>query len=319
MCYRPFCTRMGRLAVAFLAARERRDAAGSAAEGASGDALPSGEVSPGGPQTATLEAVLAGLLARGAAAHLELSLDGALFATHLGRCGAPVENAAPASIHAEDLFLAAAALFGDATAVAKLRRAHRPVLAGYLRHIDVSPAFFDEVEQRLWDASLVGAAPKLASYSGQGALAGWVGIAAQRIALMLRRHEAAEERAADGLAAEAQVLADDPELAFIKGKLRDQFQGALRRGLAALEDRERMIYRLHLLDGLTVEAIGKIYGVSHSTVSRWLARARESVIREAQRVLRDEMRLSPAEFESVAALVVSQLDLSVSRLLRRTG
>jgi RNA polymerase sigma-70 factor (ECF subfamily) len=206
--------------------------------------------------------------------------------------------------------------------VAKLRRAHRPVLAGYLRHIDVSPAFFDEVDQRLWDAALVGAAgagPKLASYSGQGALAGWVGIAAQRIALMLRRHEAAEERAADGAAAEAQALAADPELAFIKGKLRNQFQGALTRALAALDDRERMIYRLHLVDGLTVESIGKIYGVSHSTVSRWLAKARESVIREAQRVLRDEMRLSPAEFESVAALVVSQLDLSVSRLLRRTG
>lgn len=313
---------MGRLAVAFLAARERRDAAGSAAEGAAGDVLPSGEVLRAGPQTATLEAVLAGLLARGAAAHLELSLDGALFATHLGRCGAPVEVASPASIHAEDLFLAAAALFGDAKAVATLRRAHRPVLAGYLRHIDVSPAFFDEVEQRLWDASLVGAAgaaPKLASYSGQGALAGWVGIAAQRIALMLRRHEAAEERAADGVAAEAQVLAADPELAFIKGKLPDQFQGALGRGLAALDDRARMIYRLHLIDGLTVEAIGKIYGVTHSTVSRWLARARDSVIREAQRVLRDEMRLSPAEFQSVAALVVSQIDLSVSRLLRRTG
>ena len=96
-------------------------------------------------------------------------------------------------------------------------------------------------------------------------------------------------------------MAADPELAFIKGKLRDQFQGALTAALAALEDRERMIYRLHLIDGLTVEAIGKIYGVSHSTVSRWLAKARERVIAEAQRLLRDEMRLSPAEFESSPA------------------
>src|SRR4029077_20990215 len=124
-------------------------------------------------------------------------------------------------------------------------------------------------------------------------------------------------RATDGAATEAQALAVDPELAFIKGKLRHQFQGALQRGLAALDDRERTIYRLHLVDGLTVEAIGKVYGVSHSTVSRWLAKAREAVIREAQRVLRDEMRLSPTEFESVAALVVSQLEISVSRLLRR--
>ena len=78
-----------------------------------------------------------------------------------------------------------------------------------------------------------------------------------------------------------------------------------------------MVYRMHISStGLTVEAIGKVYGVSHSTVSRWLAKAREAVIPETQRVLRDEMRLSPAEFDSVAGLVVSQLDLSVSRLLR---
>ncbi|HET6149747.1 MAG TPA: hypothetical protein VFH68_19570 [Polyangia bacterium] len=175
---------MGRLAAAFLAARERRD---NVPVDQSGGDLPSGQVSRP-PETATLEAVLAGLLARGAAAHLELSLEGTLFASHLGRCGAPIDTASPASIHAEDLFLAAAALFGDAAAVSKLRRAHRPVLASYLRPIDGSPAFFVEVEQRLWDAMLVGAAggPKLASYSGQSALAGWVGIAAQRIALVDR-------------------------------------------------------------------------------------------------------------------------------------
>jgi RNA polymerase sigma-70 factor (ECF subfamily) len=259
------------------------------------------------------------LIARGAAAHLDIQLDGALFASHLGRCGAPVETAAAAAIHAEDLFLVAAALFGDETAISKLRRVHRPVLAGYLRHIDVSPAFFYEVEQRLWDTALValdGAPPKLATHSGQGALAGWIGIAAQRIALMMRRHEAAQERAAEGAAAEADLLAADPELAFIKGKLRGQFQAALTRSLALLDDRERMIYRLYLIEGLTVEAMGKIYSVHHTTVSRWLARARERVIAEAQRVLRDEMGLSPSEFESVGGLVV-QLDLSVSRLLRR--
>ena len=36
-------------------------------------------------------------------------------------------------------------LLGDEVAVRTLRARHRPVLAGYLRHVDVSPAFFDEV------------------------------------------------------------------------------------------------------------------------------------------------------------------------------
>jgi RNA polymerase sigma-70 factor (ECF subfamily) len=320
---------MGPLTAAFLGVRRRRDA------GAGGERDGDRKTAPapvsGSHAAFSLEGALAALVERGAAAHPDLSLDGAQFAAHLGRCGASVETAASQSIHAEDLFLVAAALAGDGAAVARLRQLHRPVLAGYLRHIDVSTAFIDEVEQRLWDMALVGKAgaepngaePKLVSYSGQGALAGWVGIAAQRIALMIHRHEAAEERAVDGATAEAEaeaeVMGRHPELAFIKGRLREKFRPAITQALSALEDRERMIFRLHLVDGLTVEVIAKMYSVSHSTVSRWLAKARDEVIRETQRLLRDEMRLSPAEFESVAALVVSQLDLSVSRILRGTG
>jgi RNA polymerase sigma-70 factor (ECF subfamily) len=293
---------MGRLAAAFLAASRAR-----------GEQQPADVAEPVG-----LEERLEVLGERGQAAHPELSLDLAVFAAHLAHCGAAAADPTAAP-HAADLYLACAALLGDERAVEKIRRVHRLVIVGYLRHIDASGAFVDEIEQRLWDGALVGTAeagPKLATYSGQGALAGWVGIAAQRIALMMRRREAAEERAVDAVAAEADFLADDPELAFIKGKLRDDFRRAISLALGKLEDRERMIYRLHLVDGLTVETIGRMYAVSHSTVSRWLARVRESVIAEARRLLRDEMGLTPAEFDSVAGLVVSRLDLSVSRIFK---
>ena len=71
--------------------------------------------------------------------------------------------------------------------------------------MNASTAFLDEVEQRLWDMALVGMKPRLATYSGQGALAGSVGIAAHGIALMILRHEAIEERAVDAAAAEAGI------------------------------------------------------------------------------------------------------------------
>ena len=298
---------MRRLADAFCDAREAR-AAGSAdrpAEGATAG-------------LSDLEQALSALLERGRAGHPELSLDPLAFAAHLGACGAAV-GGNEAAVYAEDLYLACAALRGDEAAVAKLRRLHRPVLAGYLRHLATSPAFIDEVEQRLWDAALVGngaAGAKLATYSGQGALAGWIGIAAQRIALMMVRHEQAEDRAIERVAADADLLAADPELAFIKEKLRTAFRRAISLALDTLDDRERMIYRMHLVEGLTVESIGRVYGVSHSTVSRWIGKARDAVLAEARRLLRDEMQLSPEEFDSVAGLVASQLDLSVSRILR---
>jgi RNA polymerase sigma-70 factor (ECF subfamily) len=291
---------MGKLADAYGAAR------GAGEDGASG------------PAAAALEDTIRALWVRGRAGHPELDVRDVVFAAHLAACGAAIDPSA----RAEDLYLVCAALGRDAHAISKLRRIHRPVLAAYLRRIDGSPAFVDEVEQQVWEALLVGGAdarPKLGSYSGQGQLAGWIGIAAQRIGLMIRRHEAAQGRAHDGAAAEARLVADDPELNFIKASLRGKFRQAVTRAMGVLQDRERMIYRLYLIDGLSVERISKIYGVSHSTVSRWLAKARETVIAEARRVLREEMHLSPEEFDSVADLVMSRLDLSVSQILHRSA
>ena len=269
-----------------------------------------------------LERTLAALCARGRTAHSGLALDDLAFAAHLRRCGARVEADGPADIHAEDLYLCCAALLGDQAAVRILRERTRPALQGYLRSIDAAPAFLDEVEQRLWDAALVGsidAGPKLASYAGRGPLIAWVGVAAQRIALMMRRSEAAEKRALESVAAQAGFVSGDPELVIVKEHLREPFQRAIMRALDALPARERMIYTLHVADDLTIERIAAMYGVSHSTVSRWMAGARAAVIATARRLLREEMHVSAEEFESLARLLTSQLDLSVSGVLRKSA
>ena len=280
---------------AFIGARGRHDAVAVASNDGSSDARKLGAQS-----MTALEEMLAELIARGHAAHLELRLDAALFAAHLGRCGAPVQSLPSDEIHAEDLFLAASALYGDRTAAAKLRRLYRFAVAGALGAGDTSAPLVDDVEERLWDAALVGpggAPPELADYSGRSALAEWVGIAVRRIV------QADSARAAS----EAHAL---------EGKLPGRFRGALTQALVSLEDRERMIYRLHVANGMTVEMIAKVYRVSHTTIARWLANARDNVIRETQRLLHEEVTLSPAEFESMAARVVSQLDLGISRALR---
>lgn len=134
-----------------------------------------------------LERTLAALCARGRAGHPQLAIGDEEFAAHLGICGAPVDSPL-AEIHAEDLYLCCASLHGQEAAVRMLREIHRPVLVGYLRAIDASPAFLEDVEERLWGV-LVGTAdgpPKLGSYAGKGPLAGWLGVFAQRIALTMR-------------------------------------------------------------------------------------------------------------------------------------
>jgi RNA polymerase sigma-70 factor (ECF subfamily) len=281
------------------------------------------------PETAALDLdeldrTLATVCARGRAAHPDLAVENLVFAAHLGRCGASIklgtiEGPTASELHAEDLYLCCAGLLGDERAVRTLRDRHRPVIAGYLRTIDASDTLLDEIEQRVWDAALIGTPetpPKLVSYSGKGPLAAWIGVSSQRLVLMMRRSEGAEKRALDTVALEAQVSAADPELAIVKKHLRGPFQRAVLSALAALDDRQRMIYTLHVLDGVTVERIGAIYGVSHSTVSRWMAGARDAIVDHARRVLQDELQLTGEEFDSLARLLASQLDFSVSALLR---
>jgi RNA polymerase sigma-70 factor, ECF subfamily len=268
-------------------------------------------------------AAVRALYQRGRAAHPDIDLDETSFARHLAACGAPVAepDAAPA-LHAEDLYVCAAALGGDAAAAATLRRLHRPVVARYLRNVDGSPAFVDEVEQRLWSAALLATPegpPKLTSYAGRGPLAGWVGVSAQRIALSLMRHEQAEQRAAEGQQREADRVAADPELGFLKQHLRGRFREAVTRALAVLDDHQRLIYRMYVVDGVPMERIGKMYAVNASTISRRMSAARASVVAEAQRLLREEMGVAPEDYESMARLLVSQLDLSVSRVLGKGG
>jgi len=269
-----------------------------------------------------IEATLLALYKRGRAAHPDLGVDDVVFAAHLGRCGAPIARVAVPEIHAEDLYLCCAALAGSEPAIRKLRNDYRAVVTNHLRTIDSSVPFAEEIEQRLWDSALVGqhdSPPKLASYAGRGPLAAWLGVAAQRIALMIRRSEAAEKRAIDGVAMEIRIASADPELAFVKEHLRESFQRAIIKAFDALDDRQRLIYTLHVIDGLTVERIATIYSVSHSTVSRWMSAARAAIISEAQRILRDDMQVPAEEFDSLARLLASDLDLSISAILSKSA
>jgi RNA polymerase sigma-70 factor (ECF subfamily) len=264
-----------------------------------------------------LDSMLAVLCARGRAAHPGLPLADETFVAHLARCGAAVAGNAE-SLCAEDLFLVSAALAGVSGAAAKLQRGHRRVVAAYLRPLAASADLVAEVEQMVWSRLLVGDAlepAKLFSYSGKGALAGFVGISAQRLALTMLRRQATEMRVKTAMSAPTGATANDGELALIKRRYRDAFQQAFSAGLALLDNRERMVFRMRVVENLDIDRIAKVYGVNRSTVSRWLASARETVLSEARRILRERLSLTASEFESVAGVMVSQLDVSVSSIL----
>ena len=256
---------------------------------------------------------------RGRAAFPDLSLDEEAFARRLTEHVGEDGSAALTALAVEDLYLACACVAGTPGAAAVFTARHgdtvRSAIARVVRNADAA-----EIEQRFFDDVLVGtitSPPKLASYAGRAPLERWLSVAAQRAALTWLRENRAETRARDAAAAEPVVSGNThPEMAFLKGRYRGDFEQALKQALERAPERERVLLRLHLVNGLTGEAIGKMYGVSQPTASRWLAAARETLLQDIKATLTERLGSSSDEIASLAGLVASGLDLSLSALLR---
>ncbi|HET6146159.1 MAG TPA: sigma-70 family RNA polymerase sigma factor [Polyangia bacterium] len=271
-----------------------------------------------------LEQALAAALQAGLDAVPTLGLDAAVFATHLGRCLAsypPEVGLADAlrDCQAADIYVACGAGNGIAAAIAIVAgKLLDGSVAATVRRIDDNVGFVSEVMQILREKLLVGAEgqrPKILSFGGRAPLSVWLAAAAQTTALSLQRAGNVQARLKTRVAAEAQVAALDPELRYLQAQYADRFEEAFHHALARLSDRGRMVLRLHSFLGMTLDQLAAVYSVNPATISRWFARAREDLLDETAKYMRDTFGVSPAELPSLARVLVSQLDLSLARLL----
>lgn len=218
--------------------------------------------------------------------------------------------------HLDELRLARSAADGDTAAVRQVDALIGLEAAAAARRIDPSAAFADEVRQALRVRLLVGehGPARIAAYQGRGPLRAWIGVAALRIALNLRRGVRAT--ADVDVIAELASAEPDPELRHLKTLYRAEFREALEAALAALSERDRAILRLVYVDGLRLAQLGKLYNVHESTASRWVKSAVEAVAEDARRRLIARLSISATSVDQIAQMVRSTLDLSIARLLR---
>jgi RNA polymerase sigma-70 factor (ECF subfamily) len=101
----------------------------------------------------------------------------------------------------------------------------------------------------------------------------------------------------------------------MKEEIRQQVEAAFEAALAGLEDRERLVLRLYLVSGMTMERIGKTLGITHQAVSQQLVKARKRVLAAVRRELDQCLKVSKSDLRSVVRLVASELNLSISRVL----
>jgi RNA polymerase sigma-70 factor (ECF subfamily) len=218
-----------------------------------------------------------------------------------------------------DLALAAACAAGDVAAIELVEQRYFADLDRALARFEGGAPLVEEVKQRLRHKLFVGdgEGPKISTYSGRGDLGRWIRVAATREAIGLVR-KAKKEIPMEEVAL-ARALAGgsgDLELDYLKGLYRSQFKAAFEEALAALEPKERTVLKYHVLDGLNIDQIGAVYGVHRATVARWISSVRDTLLGRTRKILMDKIAVDRAEFDSIMRLIQSQLDVSLSRLLR---
>jgi RNA polymerase sigma-70 factor (ECF subfamily) len=211
--------------------------------------------------------------------------------------------------HLDDLFLACACARGDRAALAELDRSVLSLVPRWTARIEGVSA--DDVQQELRRKLLVGPPPRILDYDGRRALTAWLRVAATRCAIDLQRaHKPAESDALEDL-----WDAPDPELDLVKLRDRDAVRAVLHEAVAELPARDRSLLRLHYLDGMSLEKLAVMERVHRATVARWLGEARASVLERVRALLRERLRLTTEEGESLLRFVRSRLDASLRRAL----
>jgi RNA polymerase sigma-70 factor len=210
-----------------------------------------------------------------------------------------------------DLYLAFACFSRVSGAVEAFYQSHGARIRAVGRRFEESEDFADELLQKVSEGLFVTSAG-IGQYRAEAPLSAWVSTVARRVAL--RQVKAARpERVVDDDALAAEISeACDQELFLLQARHRELVRAAMISALRQMPKREQRFLQLNLIAGVSMARIGKIYGISQSSVSRKIQRAIHNVITEAKRLVRLQVGVSSTELESIFRLIQSCIDLTLT-------
>lgn len=225
-------------------------------------------------------------------------------------------------LHPADLYLAHACLARDAAAMRAFESSYIACVGAYVARLRLSPSDLAEVQQVLRVKLLTGDDPKLAKYNGAGPLANWMKVTANRFALNLLADPTAR-READIDASDVLVLAStdlpDSEQQLVNALMSHEHRVMLREviseAFASLDDRQKTLLRMYLLDGVSVDAIARVFSVHRASIARWLSEIRKLVLDAVNARLSLHLGASPSQVRSLFRELRFDLNLSMARVL----
>jgi len=259
------------------------------------------------------------LYTRGRETWPDLALDLAAFAAYVQD---RMVGQDPRTLNAGDLFLTCACVRQDPRALALLDERYINTLDAALARLDQSGATVEEIKQTLRTRFLTrehGRPPRIGDYSGAGDLRTVLRVAAIRLGISLLRKHKRESYPGDEALLQLPAREATPEFDVLKQKYRAEFDAAFRTAVRALAPRERNLLRHQVLDRLSIDRIGALYGVHRATAARWVARGREALIKNIRRELQAQLGVSRDELDSILGLIQSHLDISLSVFLSQSA
>lgn len=264
--------------------------------------------------------ILADALAKSRALYRFTCVDESVIERALRHLPSDVSHDAIAALHLVDVIGAAAILEGDAQALVVWDGMLNEIARMALSRYRVSDDDRAEVVQIVRAKLLVtdtGKQPGLSHYSGTGDLRGYLRASVVRAYLNTQRGVHRPVLSDDDTLFERVVAqGSDPELSAMRARYHDSFRQAFSHACAKLDQRQRTLLRCVFIDELTLNELGTLMAVSRATAHRWLVQARSDLAQHVEQSLREALALSPSEFQSVANLMRSQVELSLERLLK---
>lgn len=215
-----------------------------------------------------------------------------------------------------DFYLACAAGSGDAAAIAIVNHRFVDGLAQRIRRLGATPDAAADALQSIRERLFTGSSPRIRAYNAAGPLEQWIKVVGIRTAIDLHRAQAARQPgAAAGSLDDTPAATIDPDRLLTKRQLKAEFEDILKRQLRTLSTRDRLVLRLHVVEGISIEQIALSQGVHRVTIARWIWSASERLLDALRHHFQDRHGMVPRECDSLAHLLHSDLSLDLPAVL----
>jgi RNA polymerase sigma-70 factor (ECF subfamily) len=162
---------------------------------------------------------------------------------------------------------------------------------------------------------------RLTLYRGQGPLSGFVRVTAARLAINIVTGPASAEASEpehdlfSALVSPSATPETQVDSEHVRSRVRDAFVVAVGR----LSARDRNLLHYSLCDGLSIDVIARMYRVHRATAARWIAAARDDLVKTTRAELRELLAVPDTEVDTLLRGGLSRFELSVARVLRDAG